>query len=108
MSARDDGLLAVARAICADDSDRVHGARCPLGSCSEPPGECPYMDNARAAIAAYLADLARRGLAVVPREPTREMRLAGNQADYVSRQDGDWSAVYRAMVAAAPPPEPPA
>ena len=42
------------------------------------------------------------GWAVVPVEPTDEMRSAVNRADWSSDTDLHWSDGYRIMIAAAP------
>ncbi len=58
--------------------------------------------------AAILAALAAAGLAVVPREATREMRVAANATVCIRTPDGTWSIArdeaartWRAMLAAA-------
>jgi hypothetical protein len=64
-------------------------------------GDCPRADYDRVARLA-LAALDAAGLAVVPKEPTDEMQIAGTEEWLTVRAMEDRAAViYRAMVAAA-------
>ena len=65
--------------------------------CELPPCGCSQ-EAGKAALAAIRA----AGWAVVPVEPTDEMRSAINRADWSSDTDLHWSDGYRIMIAAAP------
>lgn len=63
---------------------------------------CLDVDDALATFREWLEE---NGLVVVPREATREMRLAGFDARYEQGEEpADWNSgtVYAAMIAAAP------
>jgi hypothetical protein len=95
----------IARAAIQYHADRVGGCF----SDEEPEtvddclaSHCPCVSASRAEADAILAALDAAGLAVVPKEPTEEMQIAGTEVRLIVRAMEDRAAViYRAMVAAA-------
>jgi hypothetical protein len=102
MSAQDEGTVAaMARAHYEAVNNRIHGNVWPLWEDLVPERREWFCADMRLALAALDA----AGLAVVPKEPTEEMRRAAFVRD-MGPHECLYTSIYRAMVAAAKEGEP--